>query len=258
MVDDIKKAQQDINRQIDEAYSRLHKLKSNDSDVPGELKALNAQRQRYHVLSELSDHLEKLEKLGGADLFWGKDYDQNTAKSEQKRIRDLIINYDSRITELQGKQLLRDDTAESLNAKINILNEESLRLQELELELAEEFVIEREMKVLPYRRMRMPWDGNDEDQKQFRKVLLIVLLFSILLGVLIPMWNIPIPDRVEVVEIPERLAQLMVPKAAPPPPPKVQEKIEEKKPDEKKPKKKQDKPVPVEEKKSRKKAERSG
>jgi len=102
----------------------------------------------------------------------------------------------------------------------------------------------------------MPWNKNDRDQKQFRKILLIVLLFSILLGILIPMWDIPVPDRVEVVEIPERLAKLMVPKPPPPPPPK-QEKQEEKKPDKEKAKKKDDKPVP-EAKKARKKAERAG
>jgi len=77
-----------------------------------------------------------------------------------------------------------------------------------------------------------------------------------LLGILIPMWDIPVPDRVEVVEIPERLAKLMVPKPPPPPPPKP-EKQEEKKPDKEKAKKKDDKPVP-EAKKSRKKAERAG
>jgi TonB family protein len=105
--------------------------------------------------------------------------------------------------------------------------------------------------------MKMPWDSNDEDQRYFRKILLIVLLFSLVLGILIPMWDIPVPDRVEVVEIPERLAQLMIPKKEPPPPPKAK-KQEEKLPDKEKPKKKEDKPVPEEAKKARKKAERAG
>lgn len=258
MADDIKKSQEDINRKIDDAYNRLEELESEDDQVVGELKELKEKRHRFHVLGELSDQLEKLEKLGGADLFWGDNYDRNSAQNEQKRIRDLVVNYDSRVSELQGNQQLREDAVESLTAKINVLNEDTLSLQEREEELAEEFVIERERVDSPYRPMKMPWDGDDEDQKQYRKTLLIVLLFSILLGVLIPMWDIPIPDRVEVVEIPERLAQLMVPKAPPPPPPKVQEKIEEKKPDKEKPKKKEDKPVPEEAKKARKKAERSG
>ena len=256
MVDEISQEQEEINRKIDEAYTRLHALENEDVGVSDELKALKTKRQRFAVLSEISDQLEKLEKLGGSDLFWGENYDQDKASKEQKRVRDLVVNYDSRVAELQGQQSERYETVESLTAKINLLNDESLALQEREEARLEEFVIEREMVELPYRPMQMPWNKNDRDQKQFRKILLIVLLFSILLGILIPMWDIPVPDRVEVVEIPERLAKLMVPKPPPPPPPK-QEKKEEKKPDKEKAKKKEDKPVP-EAKKSRKKAERAG
>ena len=257
MADDIKKAQAKINREIDDAYNRLEELKNYDGNFVEELNELDKERHRYHVLSEISDQLEKLEKLGGSDLFWGENHDRNHAQKEQTRVRDLVVNYDSRVAELKDKQADREESIESLTAKINVLNDESLRLQEREEALAEEFVIEREMAILPYRPMRMPWNSDDEDQRQFRKILLIVLLFSFLLGILIPMWQIPVPDRVEVVEIPERLAQLMVPKQEPPPPPKPQ-KQEEKKPDQEKPKKKDDKPVPEKAKKARKKAERAG
>ncbi len=258
MADDIKKAQEDVNRKIDDAYNRLEELENEEAKISEEFDRLNKQRHRYHVLGEISDQLEKLEKLGGSDLFWGENYDRSSAQTEQKRIRDLITNYDSRVAELQKKQSTRVESVESLTAKINVLNDDSVNLQAREEAHAEEFIIEREMREVPYRPMNMPWNNNDTDQRQFRKILLIVLLFSILLGIFIPMWNILLPDRVEVVEIPERLAQLMVPKP-PPPPPKVQEKIEEKKPDKEKPKKKKElKPEPEKAKKARKKAERSG
>jgi len=145
---------------------------------------------------------------------------------------------------------------EILTAKINVLNQESLNLQAREEARMDEFVIEREMADEAYRPMDMPWNKNDDDQKRFRKILLLVLLFSITLGILIPMWNIPVPDRVEVVEVPERLAQLIVPKKEPPPPPPKQEKLDEKKPDKEKTKPK--KPQPEKAKKARKKAERAG
>ena len=257
MADDIKQAQEEINRKIDDAYNRLEELENEEDHFSEELNELNSKRHRFHVLSELSDQLEKLEKLGGADLFWGEGHDPQSSQSEQKRIRNLVINYDSRVAELQSMQRAREEAVESLTAKINVLNEDTLGLQERKEELAEEFIIEREMVAEPFRPINMPWNANDYDQKRFRKILLIVLFFSMTLGVLIPMWDIPIPDRVEVVEIPERLAQLMIPKA-PPPPPKVQKKIEEKLPDKEKAKKKDDKPVPEVAKKARKKAERAG
>jgi len=256
VADEIQKQQEEVNRKIDEAYDRLNELENEESGITGELKELNTQRHRYTVLSEISDQLEKLEKLGGAHLFWGEDHDYEAVKQQQKNVRDLIINYDSRVADLQEKQLTRDDTVESLAAKINLLNEETINLQEREEALAEEFIIERDMVEEPFRAMHMPWNGNDRDQKQFRKTLLIVLFFTVMLGILIPMWDIPIPDRIEVVEVPERLAQLIVPKKVPPPPPKVQKK-EEKKLDKKKPKKDK-KPQPEKAKKARKKAERAG
>jgi len=259
VADDIKKSQGDINRKIDDAYNRLEELENEESLLTEEFNKLNKQRHRYHVLSEISDQLEKLEKLGGSDLFWGQEHDQSVVKKEQKRIRDLVINYDTRVAELQNKKSTRVDSVASLTAKINVLNDDSINLLAREEARAEEFIIEREMSEMPYRPMRMPWNHNDDDQKQFRKILLIVLFFSVLLGILIPMWNIPVPDRVEVVEIPERLAQLMVPKPPPPPPPKVQEKLEDKKPVKKDKKKvKEKKPEPEKAKKARKKAERSG
>jgi TonB family protein len=257
VTDDIKKAQDEVNRKIDDAYNRLEELKGAETGISEELNELNTQRHRYAILSEVSDQLEKLEKLGGADLFWGENYDRENVSTQQQRVRNLVINYDSHVAELLGKQQARDESVESLTAKINVLNEDSLNLQEREEELLDEFVVEREMVDMPFRPMNMPWNKSDKDQKQFRKVLLIVLFFAILLGILIPIWDIPIPDRVEVVEIPERLAKLMVKKEPPPPPPKVQEKLEEKKP-EKKDKKKEKKPEPEKAKKARKKAERSG
>jgi len=258
VADDIKNAQEEVNRKIDDAYNRLNELEGEEAGIGEELKKLKAQRHRFAVLSEISDQLEKLEKLGGSDLFWGENHDREAVFKDQKRVRDLIINYDSRVAELLDKQNTRDDAVESLSARINVLNDETLNLQAREEARAEEFIIEREQVELPFREMNMPWNKNDTDQKQFRKVLLIVLFFSILLGILIPMWDIPIPDRVEVVEIPERLAQLMVKKEPPPPPPKVEKKKKEKKPDKEKSKKKDDKPVPEKAKKARKKAERAG
>ena len=257
MANNISQQQHEINREIDGAYSRLEELGNEEANINEELQQLNAQRARFAILSEVSDQLEKLEKLGGSDLFWGENYQPEAVAKDQKRVRALIINYDSRVAELLAKQNTREDAVESLSAKINVLNEDSLSLQKREEDLQDEFVIEREMVEMPFHEMNMPWNKDDKDQKEFRKVLLLVLFFSMLLGILIPIWDIPIPDRVEVVAIPERLAKLMVPKKEPPPPPKKQEKPEEKKPD-KEAKKKDDKPVPEKAKKARKKAERSG
>jgi hypothetical protein len=254
--EEIHKQQQDINRQIEECYERLHNLKNGDAGISAELKELNEVRQRYSVLNDINDQLDKLDRLGGSELFWGEGYDKAAVEEKQKRIHNLLTNFDARVEELREEQQRQDDTVERLTARISILNEESLALQKRKDDIQDEFVIEREMDELPFRPLNMPWNKNDEDQNKFRRILLIVLAISILLGVLIPLWDIPIPDRVQVVEVPERLAKLVVKKQPPPPPPK-QEKLEEKKPEKEKAKK-DDKPVPEKAKKSRKKVERAG
>ena len=257
MTEDISKQQEEINRKIDEAYRRLDTLKGDDVGVSDELKDLNDLRDRFTVLSEINDRLAKLENIGGGDLFWGTDYNPETVQQEHNRIHNLVTNYDSRVAELQSLQKDSEETVESLTAKINVLNEDTVALLELEEEILEEFIIEREMVDQPFREMAMPWNKDDKDQKNFRKILLIILFFSMLLGVLIPLWDIPIPDRVEVVKVPERLAKLIVPKKQAPPPPPKQEKLDEKKPEKEKVKKDK-KPVPEKAKKSRKKAEKAG
>ena len=178
MIDDISKQQEEINRKIGEAYSRLDTLKGEDVGLSDELKDLNKMRDRFTILSEVNDQLAKLEKIGGGNLFWGDDYNAETAKSEQLRIHNMVTNYDSRVAELQSQQQVSEETVESLTAKINILNEDTVALLELEEELLEEFIIEREMDEQPFRELSLPWNKDNKDQKKFRKVLLIVLFFS--------------------------------------------------------------------------------
>jgi hypothetical protein len=257
VTDDIKQRQEEINRQINEAYDRLEKLSDDEKVINEELRELNSLRPRYAILSEVNDQLEKLEKLGGAELFWGEGYDRTEIEKQRARVFDQVINYDTRVAELQNRLREDEETVESLTARINVLNDESIGLEARKEAREHEFVITREMVELPFRPMRMPWNRQDEDQKKFRKILAIVLLCSIILGILIPMWDIPVPDRIEVVEVPERLAKLIQPPPPPPPPkPKEQPKEEEKKPDKKQEKKAEKKPEEV--KKARKKAESAG
>jgi TonB family protein len=258
VTDDIKKQQDEVNRQIDDVYNRLDELKSELKTINAELKDLEEVRQRYIIISDVSDQLEQLEKLGGSELFWGKGYSRDEVRGLLKSARDHVINYDTQVAGLQQRKREGEEATDSLAAKVNVLNDESIGLQAREEARAEEFIITREMIRHPFRPMRMPWNGDDEDQKHFRKILAIVLLFSIILGIVIPMWQIPVPDRIEVVEIPERLAKLIEP-PPPPPPPKVQEKPKEEEPKADKPKKEEKKkPEPEKVKKARKTAEKAG
>lgn len=252
--------QQDINRKIDETQDAIVQNQQAQQAIDDELNALLAERHNYMLLGEISDRLDQLNKEGGAQLFWGDDYDHSSASQITQRARNKIISYDSRVAELKQQQDAGQEDIECLAACVHVLNEENMQLEEVAEEHNNDFVIEREMAPMPYRPMVMPWTRQGEDEKRFRRILLICLFLSVLLGYLVPFWEIPIPDRNEPVKIPERMAQLIVEKKPPPPPPppKQAEKKPEETPEDKRPKEKAPKPKTEKAKVARKKAESAG
>lgn len=159
------------------------------------------------------------------------------------------------------------DTAKTFNDEIDVVRDEKFKLEkriedagyeiaylkeDLEIEKQNQedskndFVVNRDYQPSPFRTVIMPWDNRGEDEKRFKKYLLVAFLYSILFALIIPGWQLPIPDKDEVVEIPERIAKFIKQKQ-PKPKPKKETKIAEKK-----------KPSKEATKKARKKAEKSG
>ncbi len=259
MSDNISDRQEDINRKLEQAYDDLIDIENEQKRVEAELKALLTERSRYSLLSEISDHLDQLYKQGGATLFWGEDFDAEKMRQHTQRLRSQIANYDNKVQDLQSRQATGESEAQSLAARVNILNEESAVLEEVAEEVKYEFVIEREMTQLPFRPMVMPWQSEGEDERRFRRIVAICLLIGLVLGYLIPLWDIPIPDKVEPIKVPERMAQLMLERKPPPPPPppKPVNKTQEETPKEKHPKKATE-PKTEKARVARKRAERAG
>ena len=258
--DNITRRQQDIGRKIDETQDEIARNQQAQQAIDDELNALLAERHHYVLLGEISDRLDQLNKEGGAQLFWGDDYDHSSASHITQQVRNKVVDYDSRVAELKQQQDAGLDNIECLTARVHVLNDESIQLQEYAEEQKHDFVIEREMEPLPYRPMIMPWTSQGEDEKRFRRILLICLFLSVLLGYLVPLWEIAIPDRIEPVKIPERMAQLIVEKEPPPPPPppKKAEKKPEETPKDKRPKEKAPEPKTKKAKVARKRAESAG
>ncbi|HEY9052406.1 MAG TPA: hypothetical protein VIQ03_12720, partial [Gammaproteobacteria bacterium] len=256
MIQEFKAEQQQINQKIELSRKRIAELENDLRQADAALEAISGERQKYSLVSEIADRLDQLSKLGGSKLFWGENSTDQQATEHYNRVLRSVVNYDDKYKGLQQQREQIKDDIQSVLARINILQEEIEILHEREEERENEFVIEREMTPPGYRPMAMPWSMQAEDEKRFRKIVLLTLLFTFLLGILVPMWDLPIRDRDEVIEIPERLAKLIVEKEPPPPPPppvekKLEELKEEKKTEEKK-------PQPEETKLAKKKAERSG
>jgi len=79
-----------------------------------------------------------------------------------------------------------------------------------------------------YREYELPWEGDEESNERFRKILRVLLIILALLGILFPL--LPYPKHTIAEDVPERLARVMTQTPKPPPPPPPPKPKEEEKP----------------------------
>jgi protein TonB len=83
-----------------------------------------------------------------------------------------------------------------------------------------------------YRSYDLPWEGDEESSRRFRRLALIGLAIFLVVGILVPLLNLPVPKESAATAVPERLARIMVEEKAkpPPPPPPPPKPVEQPKP----------------------------
>lgn len=76
-----------------------------------------------------------------------------------------------------------------------------------------------------YMTPQLPWEIPEEEQRRFRRILLLILGLFLFLGLVMPWLPVPEDDREKTVEVPPRIARLVMQRRATPPKP-VQRKKE--------------------------------
>ena len=215
-----------LEEQLELAQKNIAKLEEKLRGVEKELQGFFEQRQQHQLLNNLCESLQQLDSLGAAHLFWGNHPAPKDTEAFIARARSGVSAFEEKIAnnERRRSSLQRDIEDEWI--KVELLNHEIAELREEEEARKYEFVVEREMNDVPFRPMVMPWNQQQEDERRFRKVLLISLLIALSFGTIMSIWKLPPPEQTPVVEIPERIVQLA--KQAPPPP-KIEQKLPEQK-----------------------------
>ena len=237
----------ELQAQLEQSHIQLKKLENSLQLVLNELEDVEAIKDRYDALSQVCVSLEHLDELGGFDLFLGKEAGQNDASTYIAELHGRVDGYEESVIALQEKRDQALVDIRDVSNKVSLAQEAVIEVREAAERRKYDFVVEREIPVLPFRPMVMPWSRDNKDEKLIRKYIAISMAFSILLWYVIPMIQVPLPDPTVKVKIPERLAKLL--------------KKEEPKPEPTKPKEddsaKSDKPS-TNKKQARKKAEKSG
>jgi len=252
----ISQAQQELLEEIVAAEKSLQALQRKLDAVDQQIHALADQRQQYQLLETISDALDELEALGASELFWGSLADETARGQQLEKVHESVSGFRQKIAEIeQLKEPLYKQINEQ-NAVILSLQDDLEEQREREEAAKYEYPVTREERKLPYRPMLMPWARNGEDDRRFRRTLAYVFLFVLSFSTLFSFWELPEPDKNEVVEIPENLVKLVKKEKPVPKPPetpaeeKPRETAEEKASD--------NKPKPSDTAKARKKAESSG
>jgi hypothetical protein len=231
-----------LKAQIGQVREKVDALEGDLRLVEAELETFSTDQQRFDALSEVCNALDRLSELAAAELFWRGLPGEGDSAGHVERLRGRIVQFEAEIQAIEEKRNSLKKQIDLHLDELDFLHEEVVNAYAREERRKEEFLVEREMSPLPYRTIIMPWTHEGESEKRYRRALLIALLLSLCFGYLIPLIDVPIPDRSVVIEIPERLAMLVKkepPRPEPIPEPPKKEKQEE--PDLEEPKEKETK-----------------
>jgi outer membrane biosynthesis protein TonB len=196
--------EQALRAQLGRARERLDGLVRDLHVIDMELEGLSTERQQYRLVQDACAALERLRGMGAAALFWGERTAVDSDEQESRRCE--------RLEEIEHAQ-----------EDVEIVEDDVFQL-ELEAEQRKrEWIVERDVAALPVSRAVMPWARGGDDDDRFRKSLAAELLLSLLLGVVFPLIDLPLPERWEVLEVPDRLTRLIREERPLPPPPTPQE-----------------------------------
>ena len=224
-----------IEARIEQAQANLQDLEAELRSVDAELEALGDRREQFEVLGQICTSLDRLEELGSSELFWGNRIEQDIPARHLTNIRERMADFRAQFDKVGGRREGIVHDIQELDELLACLDDALLYLKDAEEYRRSEWMLEREPEEGPFRKLVMPWARGFEEDQRFRKSLLSTAVASALLAFLLSIIELPIPDRNELLELPERVANLIRQEPPPPPPAVVEEQMPEPEPPEQKP-----------------------
>jgi hypothetical protein len=223
-----------------QAREKLDGLAIDLHSVDGELEGLAPERRQHQLLLDACGALQALGESGGAELFWGDASAARSASAEHmQHARSRLDAFQQRLSEIEDRRTAILKEIELQQAHAGLVEDDLFEVQEEEERRRHEWIIERETIDLPSHALVMTWGRGGEDDQRFRKAFAGSLSISLLLALILPHIDLPLPTLEDsAVKVPERVVRMMmesrpipppVPRQETPPPPKQ---LAERKPDE--------------------------
>ena len=199
-----------LNEQIKPLQEELVVLEVELRAVEAEINDLHKEQAQFSVLQDLCLLLDKLDALNVTHLFWQGLGDKVDIIQHRKQLDATVNQYSEQENRLFAKQQAISERIGNHEKIIGYLSHELDEIYNLEEDRLDEFVIVRDIKKLPYRKLIMPWTVDKDSESNLYKCLTVALLICLVCGGFIPLFDLPIPDRENIiVEVPERFAMLL-------------------------------------------------
>jgi hypothetical protein len=214
--------EQQLLAQLEGSRERLAAHERDLEAVDAELAELATERQQYQLLHEVCGGLEKLAEQGAGALFWSGGVAATDGEAHVRSVRVRVDEFQRRLSEIERGRREIDERIQLELENGEILEDDLYDLKLAEERRKQEWIVEREPGPAADRFAVMAWSRGGEEDERFWKSLAAALLLSLLVGVWLPLIDLPLPEW-EPLEVPDRLTRLIDARPLPPPAPVVKE-----------------------------------
>ena len=218
MTDELTNQEQSLRQDVAASEEMLEGLESDLLEVNAELTELAGKNHQYELLGQICHSLDELEKLDAGELFWNSPRDIETRRSQLDGARNRIEAYAADIERVESRREELLAQIGDQNRELDTLHYELVDVMEREESRRNEWVVERDASELPVHTQVMPWTRRTEEDRRFRQSLGSSLAVSLVLAILLGSIAIPIVEREQEIELPERVARLVHERIKPPEP----------------------------------------
>jgi hypothetical protein len=206
---DLSAQEAQLQQQLSEAEQTLAGLQSELNAIQADWDAVEDKRVQYEPLELACQSLENLSDEGLSRIFWGDRASEAEVAAHLTEVRAEIAELGNGLIEIeQRRESVKQTVREQMNT-VSLIEGDLIQAIENEERRRHEWVVERQETAIVPRLQILPWSRRLEEDERFRKSLLGSAFACLLLGLIIPWIEIPIPDKEQAVEIPERFARLI-------------------------------------------------
>ncbi len=213
----LSQAEHSLGIQIGNVSRVIDGLAQKLADLDAELHSHASQRHQYTLLGTILGALDQLKQAGASELFWNGQAAGYDPENQLRRARNSVLAFEHKIGVIEGRRGQVQAEIRTETATLRRLQHELAEIEDENEQLRNEFPVYRDVADIPYHALVMPWSRGGEDDRRYRKIFLLSLLFSFLIGSALVYFK-PTHEKKQEEILPEHIAELVVKKKEEPKP----------------------------------------